>query len=256
MHKDFSPPPFLQLAGHAVRWRLLTELAHSDRRVRELTNLLGRPQSLVSYHLGRLRITQMVATRRSSADRRDAYYSVNLMRCGELLSTAGGALHPGLRLVRPDDHKRTATSVGRRVLFLCTGNSARSQMAEALLQRLAPNANVFSAGSHPKPLHPNAVRVMNERGIDIAGRRTKHMTEFVDQPFDYIITLCDRVREVCPEFPGHPEPVHWSMADPAAGGSSDKETYSAFQRAAVELETRIRFLLYVIEGWQISKEDN
>jgi protein-tyrosine-phosphatase/DNA-binding transcriptional ArsR family regulator len=258
VRKDSAPPPppFLQLAGHPLRWRLLTELAHSDRQVRELTNLLGRPQSLVSYHLGRLRATQLVATRRSSADARDAYYSVNLTRCGELLSTAGGALHPGLRLVTPRDHERTATSVVTRVLFLCTGNSARSQMAEALLQHLAPNASVLSAGSRPKPLHPNAVRVMSERGIDIAGRRTKHMSEFIDRPFDHVITLCDRVREVCPEFPGHPEAVHWSMADPATEGSSDSETYPAFQRTAVELETRIRFLLYVMEGPQFSQEDN
>ena len=101
------------------------------------------------------------------------------------------------------------------MLFLCTGNSARSQMAEALCEQLSGGAvRAASAGSHPKPLHPNAVRVMRERGIDIAGRRSKHLDEFAGRRFDYVISLCDRVREVCPEFPGgtradpleHPRP--------------------------------------------------
>src|SRR6516165_6693075 len=96
---DTVHPRFLRLAGHPVRWRLLTELAYSDRQVRELTDLLGRPQNLVSYHLSRLRADGIVTMRRSSADGRDAYYSVDLARCGELLTAAGAALHPGLRLI-------------------------------------------------------------------------------------------------------------------------------------------------------------
>ncbi len=253
--KDFSPPPFLRLAGHPLRWRLLTELAYSDRQVRELTNLLGRPQSLVSYHLSRLRAAQLVSTRRSSADARDAYYSLNLARCGQLLSSAGGALHPGLRLVPPADREGTATSVATRVLFLCTGNIARSQMAEALIGHLSNTAVVaFSAGSHPKRLHSNAVRVMRERGIDIDGKRVKHLSEFAAQRFNYVISLCDKVREVCPEFPGQPETIHWSLPDPASEGGSDEETYSAFQRTAVELETRIRFLLAQIRSDQAIQE--
>ena len=91
------------------------------------------------------------------------------------------------------------------MLFLCTGNSARSQIAEALAEQLSGGAvSAASAGSHPKPLHPNAVRVMRERGIDLAGRRSKHLGEFAGQRFDYVISLCDRVREVCPEFPAGP----------------------------------------------------
>ena len=103
------------------------------------------------------------------------------------------------------------------MLFLCTGNSARSQIAEALAERLSDGAvSAASAGSHPKPLHPNAVRVMRERGIDLAGRRSKHLDEFAGQRFDYVISLCDRVREVCPEFPGGPALIHWSIPDPGA----------------------------------------
>ena len=252
-----SPPSFVRLAGHPLRWQLLSELGRSDRQVRELCALIGRPQSLVSYHLGRLRTEQLVSMRRSSADRRDAYYSLDLARCGELLAATGSALHPGLRLARAPSSRRPGRAGGARprVLFLCTGNSARSQMAEALVEHLSEGAiDVFSAGSHPKPLHPNAVRVMRERGIDIAGRRSKHLGEFTRQPFDYVISLCDRVREVCPEFPDRPDLVHWSIADPAREGDTDAQTYPAFERTATDLATRIPFLLERIEQTTFSQE--
>jgi len=233
-----APPGFLRLAGHPLRWRLLTELARSDRQVRELTGLLGQPQSLVSYHLSQLRAGGLVSARRSSADRRDAYYRIDLTRCGELLTDTGRALHPGLGLVpAPAERVRART----RVLFLCTGNSARSQMAEALLGQLGGDAiEAASAGSQPKPLHPDAVQVMREHGIDISGRRAKHLDTFAGQRFGYVISLCDRVREICPEFPGHPQMIHWSIADPSGEG------YPAFRRVAAELRTRIGFLLGLI----------
>jgi protein-tyrosine-phosphatase/DNA-binding transcriptional ArsR family regulator len=247
--RELPPPRFLQLAGHPLRWRLLRELAGSDRRVRELTGLLGQKQSLVSYHLGRLRSAGLVSMRRSSADGRDAYYTLNLTRCGELLAGTGAALHPGLRLLAAQDEPgRAAGAPAARVLFLCTGNSARSQIAEGLVEALAgPTATAVSAGSHPKRLHPNAVRVMATRGVDLRGRRAKHLDEFTGQPFDYVVSLCDRVREVCPDFPGHPDLIHWSIPDPAAAGDTDEDTYPAFERLAAELETRIRFLLHVID---------
>ena len=244
--KGASPPGFLALAGHPVRWRLLSELARSDRHVRELTALAGQPQSLVSYHLGKLRAGGLVVMRRSSADGRDAYYSIDLRRCGELLAGAGAALHPGLRLVPPPP----GPGDGRAsVLFLCTGNSARSQIAQAICEQLAGGAvTAASAGSHPKPLHPNAVRVMRERGIDISSRPSRHFSALAGQRFDYAVSLCDRVREACPDFPGPPELVHWSIPDPAAAGGSDAETYPAFHALAAELETRIGFLLARIAG--------
>jgi protein-tyrosine-phosphatase len=88
---------------------------------------------------------------------------------------------------------------------------------------------------------------MKKRGIDISGNRTKHVDEFVAQRFDVVITLCDRVREVCPEFPSHPDLVHWSIPDPALEGPNDRATLPAFERLATELETRIGFLLQLLE---------
>jgi ArsR family transcriptional regulator, arsenate/arsenite/antimonite-responsive transcriptional repressor / arsenate reductase (thioredoxin) len=245
-----EPPQFLRLIGHPVRWRLLRELVRSDRAVRELTELLGEPQSLVSYHLRQLRAGEVVSARRSAADGRDSYYAIDLPRCRDLIYAAGGALHPGIGLVPPPAGPPLTRRRRRkvRVLFLCTGNSARSQIAEALLEQLSDGAvETASAGSHPKALHPNAVRVMRTRGVDISRRRTKHLDEFTSQRFDYVITLCDRVREVCPEFPQHPDLVHWSIPDPALEGSSARATLPAFERTADELETRIRFLLHVID---------
>jgi protein-tyrosine-phosphatase len=130
------------------------------------------------------------------------------------------------------------------VLFLCTGNSARLQIAEALVTRMSGGGvEAASAGSHPKPLHPNAVRVMSKRGIDISGNRTKHLDEFMSQRFDAVITLCDRVRAVCPEFPSRPTLVQWSIPDPAQASPTNHESYPAFERTAEELETRIGLLL-------------
>jgi len=242
---EAEAPAFLTVAGHPLRWRLLGELSRSDRRVHELVALVGQPQNLVSYHLGQLRRAKLVTTRRSAADGRDTYYSVDLARCGGMLAATGGALHPALRLVPPDPPAPRPGRAPARVLFLCTGNSSRSQIAEALLRRQAGDAvTVRSAGSAPKPVHEHAVAVMAERGIDLSGYRSKHLNEFVRRRFDYVITLCDRVREVCPEFPGHPRPVHWSMPDPAA----EPDGYPAFQRTATELAGRIRFLMFRISA--------
>ncbi len=236
---------FLRLAGDPVRWQLLRELARSDRRVQELTGLTGRPQNVVSYHLGQLRSAGLVAARRSSADGRDAYYRVDLPRFGRLLAETGRAVHPGLRLTAAADNAAGPPGAAlARLLFLCTGNSARSQLAEALaVARSRGRVEAASAGSHPKPVHANAVRVLTERGIDAGSCRPKHLSLFAGQRFDYVITLCDKVREACPEFPGHPGHIHWSVPDPAACGGSDEATLPAFRELAAHLETRIGYLL-------------
>jgi ArsR family transcriptional regulator, arsenate/arsenite/antimonite-responsive transcriptional repressor / arsenate reductase (thioredoxin) len=242
MRQEAAPPGVFRLVSDPVRWRLLAELAGSDRQVRELESLTGLRQSLVSYHLGQLRAGGLVSMRRSSADRRDAYYSIDLARCHELLATAGTSLHPGLRLVPPSAGPALARA---RVLFLCTGNSARSQMAEAWLEHLSGRVvEAASAGSHPKALHPDAIAAMREHGIDIGGKTAKHLDTFAGQRFAAVISLCDRVREVCPEFPGHPAMIHWSIPDPAG----DEQGYEAFRRVAADLRSRIGFLLARLSG--------
>jgi protein-tyrosine-phosphatase len=225
----------------------MRELVHSDRAVSELTELLHEPQSLVSYHLRKLRDGGLVFARRSTADGRDTYYAIDLASCRRELQDTGSGLHPFLRLsptASPIDPTGARAGRRQRVLFLCTGNSARSQIAEALIVHMSAGAvDAVSAGSHPKSLHPNAVRVMKRRGVDISRNRTKHLDKFIDQRFDRVVTLCDRVREVCPEFPSYPQLVHWSIPDPAREGSTNRASYPAFERTAAELETRIEYLL-------------
>jgi protein-tyrosine-phosphatase len=211
-----------------------------------MTTLIGEPQSLVSYHLRLLREGGLVEARRSSADRRDSYYAIALGACREGLQGVGTELHPALRLVTATPERPRARDPRRRqrVLFLCTGNSARSQIAEALLAHLSSGSiHAASAGSNPKHVHPNAVRVLLSRGIDIGANRTKHLDEFRSQRFDAVVTLCDRVRTVCPRFPSNPETVHWSVPDPALEGATDRASYHAFERTAAELEARIAFRL-------------
>ena len=242
--EETQPPEILGLLSDPLRWQLVGELGRSDRRVGELVQLVGKPQNLVSYHLSELRHAGIVSARRSSADGRDVYYRADLFRCRDLLGDAGRSLHPGLSLTPPTPAGGGRSRPRPRLLFLCTGNSARSQIAEALVEhRSAGTVEARSAGSHPKPLHPNAVRVMAERGLDISGRPTKPLTRFARSRFDRVITLCDKVREICPEFPGAPIAAHWSIPDPAAAGASDTESYPAFQHVADEIEDRVALLL-------------
>jgi protein-tyrosine-phosphatase/DNA-binding transcriptional ArsR family regulator len=249
-----APFRFLQLLADEQRWYLMKELARSDRKVSELTALVGKPQNLVSYHLGTLREAGIVSSRRSAADGRDTYYRLNARTCADLLSEVGPELQPGLRLDVGSPRGGRKRARRPSVLFLCTGNSSRSQMAEAMLEHYAGGAiRARSAGSHPKPLHPHAVRVMAERGIDISARKSKHLDRFRRDTFDRVITLCDKVREICPEF-DTTSMSHWSMADPAATRPvamqpaadalrADEAEYSAFVRTAVELESRLPFLI-------------
>jgi protein-tyrosine-phosphatase len=221
----------------------VVELSRSDRRVSELTDLLGEPQNLVSYHLGLLRRAGLVSAKRSAADGRDTYYRLEFTRCAEQWCAAGGGLLPGVRL---EASTPPFELPGRscRVLFLCTGNSARSQMAEAFLdQRTGGRIEARSAGSRPKPVHPNAVRAMAEYGIDISAHKSKHLRRYARTRFDHVITLCDRVREVCPEFPNHPETAHWSIADPSLAADTEAASFEAFARTAAEIEARVSVLV-------------
>jgi len=238
-------PEFVRLAGHPVRWRLLTALAGGDLRVRELVALTGEPQNLVSYHLRLLRDGGLVTASRSSFDGRDSYYHLALERCAEGLAATGAALHPALHpALRPVPAGPPQPAVPVAVLFVCTGNSARSPIAAALLKRRgAGRVKATSAGTIPKPqLHPGTVRVLRDGyGVDVARHRPRHLNTLSGRRFDYLITLCDKARETAPDLVEHSRRMHWSIADPAAA-----EGYPAFARAAAEIDTRVRHLLPVL----------
>jgi thioredoxin type arsenate reductase len=243
-------PSFLKLLAHELRWRLVEALAKSDRRVQELVQLVGEPHNLVSYHLRQLRSQELVSERRSAADGRDIYYSLDLDRLKGLYLATGESLHPGISdrpLVPAEDGE--ATPARRiRVLFLCTHNSARSQMAEGILRKLGGNrVEAQSAGTEVTRVHPLAVLAMAERGIDISGHSSKHLEQFIGEDFDYVVTVCDNAREACPIFPGDPERIHWSIPDPSAVEGEEEARVTAFKNAADDLTTRIRYLLSLLE---------
>ena len=128
----------------------------------------------------------------------------------------------------------------QRVLILCTGNSARSQIAEGWLRHLAGERfDVFSAGTKPSVVNPLAIQVMHEVDIDISGHRSKSVTEFVDQPFDYVITVCDQAAEACPVFPGPAQRLHWSFPDPAAVRGDESMRLQAFREVRDGLKDRL-----------------
>lgn len=243
-------PPFLKLLADEQRWKLLEVLAYSDRRVQELVRVLQQPQNLVSYHLRKLREHALVRERRSAADRRDVYYSLDLDRLKGMLMSTGEALHPGLGEEPNVNRGIPLTQAGKRVrvLFLCTHNSARSQMAEGILRHMAGDkVEVASAGTEVTRVHPLAAKTMEARGINISGQRSKHLDEFLDQKFNYVITVCDKASEICPIFPGDPERIHWSIPDPSSVEGDDATQEVAFQRTADDLLTRIRYLLSLLQ---------
>ncbi len=128
----------------------------------------------------------------------------------------------------------------KRVLILCTGNSARSQIAEGLLRHFHGDCfRVCSAGIEPSFVRPQAIRIMNEIGIDISTHRSKSIDEFLSQEFDYVITVCDNANERCPLFPGSPNRIHWSVEDPAAIAGDEESQLAAFREARKELQQRL-----------------
>ena len=240
-----QPPGILKLVAHEVRWNLLQQLAHSDYRVNDLVDRLHLPQNLVSYHLKQLRHGHLVTERRSSADERAVFYSLDLKQFQDFYRAAGEALHPGLTadVVVPFLQQKNGEHAPLRVLFLCTENSARSQMAEALLRHLSHGTvEAFSAGSIPATqIHSLAHRCMEECGIDMSQHYPKHLEQFRGQHFDTIVTVCDRVMEACPTFPDDPERIHWSFLDPATVAGTDEERLQALKRTSLQLTMRISF---------------
>ena len=135
---------------------------------------------------------------------------------------------------------------GIRVLFLCTGNSARSVIAEALLGSMGgDDFEVYSAGTQPKGINPFTVRVLQQASIDPGQFRSKDLTEYSGETFDYVITVCDNAAEECPVFPGDPERIHWSFTDPAAVEGEDVVKLAAFQATLREMRQRVEDFILV-----------
>lgn len=242
-----NAPSVLGLLGHDIRWQLVRKLAESDRRVSELVDQVDAPQNLVSYHLKVLKDGRLVAERRSSADGRDTYYHLDVESLGDRLGAAAMLVHPAIAAVAVQPGPRGRLALKPRVLFICTGNSARSQMAEAVLRhQLGSGVEVHSGGPKPTAIHPLALEVLRAMHISTSGLHSKDIEEMEGRDFDFVITLCDNAREVCP--PDRPEAryVHWSLPDPAAVKGALSRRRRAFRETASEITRRMRFLLPVL----------
>ena len=230
-----------------TRLAIVRLLTLTDLRAGEVVELLRLPANVTSYHLKQLRSLGVVRDRRSSADARDVYYSLNLDRLQSLYVEAGESLHPALVQAHGTDDAPAYLDRPLRVLFLCTHNSARSQIAEGILRFLGGDqVEAFSAGSAPTIVHPETLDLLHEWGIDTTDCRAKSLSGFAGQTFDYIITVCDRVREECPVFPGDPAQMHWSLPDPLEVEDAALRR-QAFRAVRQELQTRICYLLLVPE---------
>jgi ArsR family transcriptional regulator, arsenate/arsenite/antimonite-responsive transcriptional repressor / arsenate reductase (thioredoxin) len=231
-----TKPPVLHLLGHELRWQLASQLCKSDLKVGALTAATGEAQNLVSYHLRLLRDAGIVREHRSSADGRDIYYSLDRRALTAGVLDVLAALNPGAGF-QSSGASKDSPIAGRpvSVLFLCTGNSARSQIAEAMLRQLGGRrVSARSAGTHPAGVHPNVYEVLRSREIRVDNLRSKSVAEFAGQAFDFVVTLCDVARSKPIELSGKPRLVHWSIPDPVAARGA-----RAFESVATEIQVRV-----------------
>ena len=237
----------LKLLTDEVRWQLLNALRYSDRQVRELVEWLKLPQNLVSYHLGILRQAGLVRTHRSEADARVQYYSLDLPTLQHYYDQIGTSLH----LSAVSDKVAAIDSLS--VVFICSANSARSQIAEGLLRQLSSGVlKVRSAGITPSEIHPTAIQVMAEIGIDIEYQQAKRVEDLLDYQPDIVITVCDKAREVCDPCFDAPFQFHWSIPNPTH--KIDDTQYQAFQQTRDLLFERIQGLLALLPALLHTKQ--
>lgn len=232
----------LQLLGHELRWQLVSELLKSDRKVGELAAATKDAQNLVSYHLRLLREAGLVHERRSSADGRDIYYSLDRRAVTAGLIGAIAAINPGAEQLGAGGLLKVSPikSQPASVLFLCTGNSARSQIAEAILRQLGGRrVRVRSAGTHPVGVHPRVRHVLAARNIQAGNLRSKSIAEFSGQSFEYVVSLCDIARAEPIRLNGKPRLAHWSIPDPAAVHGGRVAVAAAFERVTDEIKVRV-----------------
>ncbi len=237
-----GPPAVLQVLGNELRWQLVSELCKSDLKVGELTAATAQPQNLVSYHLRLLREAGLVRERRGSADGRDIYYSLDRRSVTAGLFAAITAINPGAELLGSGTLPKHSPLTKRptSVLFVCTGNSARSQIAEAMLRQLGGRRlMVRSAGTHPTGVHAQVYRVLASHHVRAGSLRSKSVAEFIGQAFDYVVSLCDIARTEPIALSGKPRLVHWSIPDPVAARGGRAAVTKSFERVTNEIEERV-----------------
>ncbi len=235
-------PTALRLLADETRWRLVNELRWSDWQVGELCTRLDLPQNLVSYHLGLMREAGLVQSHRSDADGRALYYGLNLTGLNNGLREIAATLH----LVGSEPV--TTTAIGP-VLFVCTRNSARSQMAEGWLRHLGESRIIArSAGTAPAIIHPLAVQAMAEVGIDIGHQHAKSLDAVTGLEPQAVVTVCDLAREQCTDQPPAPIRLHWSIPDPVVIRGEIADQAAAFRAARDELRQRVTGLLALLRN--------
>lgn len=235
----------LKLVADDTRWRLLQLLRQSDCLVTELVEQTGLAQNLVSYHLSVLRQAGLVQVHRSDADARASYYGVSIAGLAALYEKLGADLAiPGAT----DLPERSPATV----IFLCRANSARSQIAEGWLRTLS-NARLLvrSAGTHSASLHPLAVQVMAEQGIDIGYQYSKHVDELAELRPDAVVTVCDIAREECAVWLRATTRLHWSIPDPVSV-HDEAERLRAFRAVRDELRLRVQGLLALLSSGRLA----
>ncbi|MBK9712661.1 MAG: arsenate reductase ArsC [Kouleothrix sp.] len=227
--------------------QLVAALVLNDVRLGDLALEAALPQAEVAALLEPLCAAGVLIDRPSDANAQDVYYHLDLDALRSVYQAAGAPVPTELDPVEEARVCSDERTKAPRVLFLCTRNSARSQLAEGITRLLSKGqVDVFSAGTQPGVLHPMAIDVLTSLNVDVSRQHSKHLEIFLGQSFDYVITVCDNAGETCPVFPGAKRTIHWSIPDPA-GVEDAVERGRAFRQAAMELQNRIRYLLIAIE---------
>ncbi|GAB4115203.1 MAG: metalloregulator ArsR/SmtB family transcription factor [Roseiflexaceae bacterium] len=236
----------LKLISDDLRWRLILAMRAGDLQVGELATQIGSPQSLISYHLGVLRQAGLVQVHRSDADARTTYYGLNLAAFVSLYTQIGQVWQIPPELL-PVVHDLALPTPPPQVIFLCTANSARSQIAEAWLRQLSAGRVVArSAGTKPRTLHPHTVAVMAEVGIDIGYQSAKGYEALREMKPDMVVSVCDIAREECAYWGSEVRHIHWSIPDPVAVPGDLATQLAAFRRVRDQLRSRVAGLLPVL----------
>lgn len=245
----------MKLLGNPVRWRLLQELARSDRRVQELADLLAQPQNLVSYHLGLLRVGQVISERRGARDGRDVYYSLDLDHLQLMIERAAADIHPALSAPRVEDltdRRRPNALSSCRVIFVSLENPEWSGIAAVLtnelsrgtLRRLSHGAiDAFSAARERSTMCPAAVHALEDLGLTVSSPEVKAIEDYWAVTMDYIVTFSEAGPSSLRTIGGHPEVLRWSAPRVGSEGSPVPERY---RQLALQIAGRVRQLLALV----------